>query len=218
MWRDLIGPLAEDHRVICPDLRGFGWTEGATGRLRPGSVRQRSREPARGARDRRPGRPRRARLGRLDRLHALAIPPRAGPKVPRAQHLPPVRRGIASRPRLGLEVLVSARDRRALDRPAGPGLRWAAQAAGPPVGRSASDSVGRRGIGRLPRPVSGAGPRRGERPPLPALCLRPHPGRAPRPLPGHEHGPAGPSSVWTEDKVLDSSPLYAPAGSLPSST
>jgi pimeloyl-ACP methyl ester carboxylesterase len=27
MWRDLIGPLAEDHRVICPDLRGFGWTE-----------------------------------------------------------------------------------------------------------------------------------------------------------------------------------------------
>lgn len=27
-WRDLIGPLAENHRVICPDLRGLGWSEG----------------------------------------------------------------------------------------------------------------------------------------------------------------------------------------------
>lgn len=26
-WRKVIGPLAETHRVICPDLRGFGWTE-----------------------------------------------------------------------------------------------------------------------------------------------------------------------------------------------
>jgi len=26
MWHRLIGPLAESHRVICPDLRGFGWT------------------------------------------------------------------------------------------------------------------------------------------------------------------------------------------------
>lgn len=26
-WRDLIGPLAEHHRVICPDLRGAGWTD-----------------------------------------------------------------------------------------------------------------------------------------------------------------------------------------------
>lgn len=26
-WRDVIGPLAERHRVICPDLRGFGWSE-----------------------------------------------------------------------------------------------------------------------------------------------------------------------------------------------
>jgi pimeloyl-ACP methyl ester carboxylesterase len=26
MWRDLIGPLSETHHVICPDLRGFGWT------------------------------------------------------------------------------------------------------------------------------------------------------------------------------------------------
>lgn len=26
-WRDVIGPLAEDRRVICPDLRGFGWSE-----------------------------------------------------------------------------------------------------------------------------------------------------------------------------------------------
>lgn len=26
-WRELIGPLAEHYRVICPDLRGAGWTE-----------------------------------------------------------------------------------------------------------------------------------------------------------------------------------------------
>jgi pimeloyl-ACP methyl ester carboxylesterase len=25
-WRRLIGPLGERYRVICPDLRGFGWT------------------------------------------------------------------------------------------------------------------------------------------------------------------------------------------------
>jgi pimeloyl-ACP methyl ester carboxylesterase len=26
-WRELIPPLAEGNRVICPDLRGFGWSE-----------------------------------------------------------------------------------------------------------------------------------------------------------------------------------------------
>lgn len=26
-WRRLIGPLSARYRVICPDLRGFGWTE-----------------------------------------------------------------------------------------------------------------------------------------------------------------------------------------------
>jgi pimeloyl-ACP methyl ester carboxylesterase len=26
-WRHLIGPLAEHYRVICPDLRGLGWSE-----------------------------------------------------------------------------------------------------------------------------------------------------------------------------------------------
>jgi len=26
-WRATIGPLAADHRVVCPDLRGFGWTD-----------------------------------------------------------------------------------------------------------------------------------------------------------------------------------------------
>ena len=27
LWRNLIGPLAESRRVICPDLRGLGWSE-----------------------------------------------------------------------------------------------------------------------------------------------------------------------------------------------
>jgi pimeloyl-ACP methyl ester carboxylesterase len=27
MWRELIGPLAERYRLICPDLRGFGWSD-----------------------------------------------------------------------------------------------------------------------------------------------------------------------------------------------
>jgi pimeloyl-ACP methyl ester carboxylesterase len=26
-WRELIGPLAERYRVICPDIRGMGWTD-----------------------------------------------------------------------------------------------------------------------------------------------------------------------------------------------
>jgi pimeloyl-ACP methyl ester carboxylesterase len=35
MWRKLIGPLAEGHRVIAPDLRGFGWTEAPPGGYDP---------------------------------------------------------------------------------------------------------------------------------------------------------------------------------------
>lgn len=26
-WRDVIGPLARERRVLCPDLRGFGWSD-----------------------------------------------------------------------------------------------------------------------------------------------------------------------------------------------
>lgn len=32
IWREVIPALAEDHRVICPDLRGFGWSEAPAGR------------------------------------------------------------------------------------------------------------------------------------------------------------------------------------------
>jgi pimeloyl-ACP methyl ester carboxylesterase len=31
LWRRVIGPLAETHRVIAPDLRGHGWSERASG-------------------------------------------------------------------------------------------------------------------------------------------------------------------------------------------
>jgi pimeloyl-ACP methyl ester carboxylesterase len=30
-WREVIGPLADHYRVICPDLRGFGWSEAPPG-------------------------------------------------------------------------------------------------------------------------------------------------------------------------------------------
>jgi pimeloyl-ACP methyl ester carboxylesterase len=32
IWRHVIGALAPDHRVIAPDLRGFGWSEAPPGR------------------------------------------------------------------------------------------------------------------------------------------------------------------------------------------
>lgn len=35
MWHELVGPLAESHRVICPDLRGFGWTDAPPGGYDP---------------------------------------------------------------------------------------------------------------------------------------------------------------------------------------
>lgn len=30
-WRHVIGPLSQRFRVICPDIRGLGWSEGSTG-------------------------------------------------------------------------------------------------------------------------------------------------------------------------------------------
>jgi pimeloyl-ACP methyl ester carboxylesterase len=35
MWRELIGPLSQTHRVICPDLRGFGWSVAPAGGYDP---------------------------------------------------------------------------------------------------------------------------------------------------------------------------------------
>lgn len=35
MWRKLIPPLAAGHRVICPDLRGFGWSDAPRGDYNP---------------------------------------------------------------------------------------------------------------------------------------------------------------------------------------
>jgi len=32
IWRKVIPDLARDHRLICPDLRGFGWSEAPQGR------------------------------------------------------------------------------------------------------------------------------------------------------------------------------------------
>ena len=31
LWRDVIAPLAASNRVVCPDLRGFGWSDAPAG-------------------------------------------------------------------------------------------------------------------------------------------------------------------------------------------
>jgi pimeloyl-ACP methyl ester carboxylesterase len=33
LWRDVLPPLAADHRVLCPDLRGLGWTDAPPGEI-----------------------------------------------------------------------------------------------------------------------------------------------------------------------------------------
>jgi len=33
-WREVIGPLSQDYRVICPDFRGLGWSQGSAGSYR----------------------------------------------------------------------------------------------------------------------------------------------------------------------------------------
>jgi pimeloyl-ACP methyl ester carboxylesterase len=33
-WREVIGPLADHYRVLCPDIRGCGWSGGADGSFR----------------------------------------------------------------------------------------------------------------------------------------------------------------------------------------
>jgi len=33
-WREVIGPLAERYRVLCPDFRGMGWSGGSEGSFR----------------------------------------------------------------------------------------------------------------------------------------------------------------------------------------
>src|SRR5437899_7287641 len=33
-WHHIVGPLSESYRVICPDIRGLGWSEGSPGRYR----------------------------------------------------------------------------------------------------------------------------------------------------------------------------------------
>ena len=34
LWRSVLGPLAGEHRLLCPDLRGLGWTEAPRGDYR----------------------------------------------------------------------------------------------------------------------------------------------------------------------------------------
>lgn len=33
-WREVIGPLSRSYRVICPDIRGLGWSKGSDGSYR----------------------------------------------------------------------------------------------------------------------------------------------------------------------------------------
>jgi pimeloyl-ACP methyl ester carboxylesterase len=38
IWRKVIPALAEDRRLVCPDLRGFGWSEAPAGRYELGEL------------------------------------------------------------------------------------------------------------------------------------------------------------------------------------
>ena len=186
MWRKLIGPLADSgRRVICPDLRGYGWTAAPPGGYEPEVFARdvaaliEARLPRRA---RRPGRP---RLGRLHRLPALPRAPRARPPLPGAQHPPPLRPPLAQHvPALvALLVPVAARRRRRSPRGCSGGSRAGSRPPSPgsggprPAGTSATARSSRSQF-RDPDRAMGA-----------ALLYR-HaledllPGHPPRPLPG----------------------------------
>ena len=77
MWRRVIAGLRSGHRLLAPDLRGFGWTEAPGARIRRRDVRRRPGGAARRARDRARLR-HRPRLGRLDRDAPRHAPSRSG--------------------------------------------------------------------------------------------------------------------------------------------
>ena len=86
-WRHVIPPLAAERRVICLDLRGFGWSDAP-----PGATTRPPSRPTSSAPSTRSGSssggPRGARLGRLGRVPR--VPRASGPlqELPGAQHVP----------------------------------------------------------------------------------------------------------------------------------
>ena len=119
-WRRVAPLVAERHRVICPDLRGFGGSD-APGRGRPADVRLRRGRAARCARHRSGG-PGRSRLGRLLRLPAGPGTPRADHRIRRLQHALVGAAHAAHRGR-GLAQLVRVRDGRSRQAAARPAAR-----------------------------------------------------------------------------------------------
>ena len=88
-WRGVIPGLAQNHRVIVPDLRGTGWTDVPTDGVRARPAAGRRGGAARRPRDR--PRPRgRARLGCAGRLPPVLRASRAGPELPVHRHPAPV--------------------------------------------------------------------------------------------------------------------------------
>jgi hypothetical protein len=83
-WRKVIPRLAEQFRVICPDLRGAGWTDAP----RRGYTRDQLLADIVALLDTLglPALPAHPRLRRARRLPALPASPRARPAPPRAQH------------------------------------------------------------------------------------------------------------------------------------
>jgi pimeloyl-ACP methyl ester carboxylesterase len=98
LWRRVILLLVPQARVICPDLRGFGWTDAPGGRLRPRDDGPGRACAARRARPR-ADRPGRARLGRLDRVVlGLRRPSGASWRSASCRHGPPEIPAPCSRP------------------------------------------------------------------------------------------------------------------------
>ena len=85
-WHELIGPLAADgYRVLCPDLRGAGWSSAP----RCGYLKDEMAEDlaARaGPLGRREGEAGRPRLGRTGRVHHDAAPSGEGDRLLRTEH------------------------------------------------------------------------------------------------------------------------------------
>ena len=219
-WRHLIRPLAETRRVICPDLRGLGWTDAPPRRLREGEPRERRPRAARRARGR-PLRAHRPRLGRLGRLPDLLPRARARQALhgARTSFRPSSR--PARQPPQRVAVLVPGRDRLSLARAP---RRAAARRPQPGVRLDRRRRRGSRPSATRSSRASPTRARRGQRPVLPLVPAARAAEDRRRPLPQQvaQHprrcfstAPATRSSPPPPSREANARPTTSPTSSFP---